>query len=197
MPFRLLIVVLGATLLGAQIYGISHHPEKTVTGNMQSESLYLVLTSCSLLLQSFVWALCLYQKSFLDPEAAGWGLVTLSVMLVSWIGLTSILTTDVHYIFTGVFVVSFVVLILILCYLVWQPLPSLILRLCLLLELVCITAMLILFNSKEFYLPEQIGFIAYTLIFMAFFLTHPYRDWDEPPPQMYLPTHSLHWQECD
>lgn len=206
--FRLLVLALAATMLGAQIFGLSHYPDQTVTGNMRVESVYLILMSSSLLLQSAVWALCLYRKRALDAEACAWGAATLTVMLVAWIGLTSILTTDVHYVFTGIFVAAFLTLVLIFCYLVWQPTPSLILRLCLVLELVCIVAMLILFNSKDFYLPEQIGFLAYTVVFTLFFWTHPYSEWAEQRPGewersesalLLLPHHypgaCAHWQQ--
>ena len=201
--FRLLVLALAATMLGAQIYGLSHHPDQTVTGDMRAESLYLILMSCSLLFQSAVWALCLYRKRCLDPEASAWGAAAIAVMLIGWIGLTSILTTDTHYVFVGIFVAAFLALVLIFCYLVWQPTPSLILRLCLVLELVCIIAMLIIFNSKDFYIPEQIAFITYTLIFTLFFWTHPYAAWAEPRPEAWTHPESAllllphHYPACD
>ena len=180
--FRFLVLCLAATMLGTQIYGLSKSPDETVTGDMKRDSHYLVLMSSSLLLQSAVWALCLYKKSGLDQEASTWGAFTLAVMLVAWIGLSTILTTDTHYVFTGVFITAFLALILIMCYLVWQPLPLLILRMCLVLEIVCTVAMLILIGERNFYLPEQIAFLTYTVIFAAFFWAHPYEEWAQPRP---------------
>ena len=181
LPYIALILMLGLTMLGTQIYGLATHPSQTVTSSLKSDSVYLILMSANLLLQCSAWALCLFKKARLDQEAVYWGFGALAVVVVSWIGLTSVLNGNTHNIFTGIFVSAFLVLILIMCYLVWQPLTSLVLRACLAAHLVCCIIMLILFNKEYFYLPEHIAFINYSVVFLAFFLSHPYDQWAVAP----------------
>ncbi len=40
------------------------------------------------------------------------------------------------------------------------------------LMLICIFAMTVMFNNKEFYIMDHTAFIAYSLIYITFFLVH-------------------------
>jgi hypothetical protein len=43
---------------------------------------------------------------------------------------------------------------------------------------ICIIAMTVMFNNKKFYIMEHTAFIAYSLIYITFFLVHTPEQWD-------------------
>jgi hypothetical protein len=119
----------------------------------------------------------MYSKRQTDPDTAAWGLFSLTVTATSWIVLSNILSGTVHITAVAIFTTSFMVDLLIMCNLTWQKraVESLILSVALLLA--CIAVMTILFNTNKFYIMEHVGFIAYGLVFVVFFLVHPPSDW--------------------
>lgn len=180
-PFYGVVLCLGLTMLGAEIGALVKRPTQTITGIMREDKVYLSVMSATLVLQTGVWALCMFKKKHVDNEAVYWGFLALVSLICAWIGLTTVLDGKVHDILAGIFTLSFLLLVLIMSYFVWQPLPTIVLRLCLIIVLGCGVFMLIFYNTERFYLPEHVGFITYCVFFIAFFLVHPYEDWTALP----------------
>ena len=192
--YNTFICVLGLTHLCTLIYGLTLSND-TISHNMLTYLPYRIVLSTCIFLQMGVWTVCLYSKRAIDPHTVTWGFLTLGIVTGSWVGLTTILTGQPHYIFVGIFMASFFVCILILCNLTWQEAAGTVLRLCVAFISVCVIAMVILFNHGEFYIMEHVAFIGYSLVFMAFFITHPPSHWDVLPDNYPLECNfGVEWQ---
>ena len=175
--YRLFVLVIGVTMLGTLSYGLCVFPSETVTNDMLSDPAYLgVLTTC-VLLQITTWALFFYAKRKADETAVVWGFLVLLIMTVGWLGLITNLHGIAHVIFVASFASFVIIAMLILSYLVWQPIPNLVIRVGLVVTLFCCTFMLVLYNNNDFYLPEQVGFITYSVFFTVFFCLHTCDQW--------------------
>ena len=174
--YKLLVCVLGLSMLSCLLYSITAHKD-TVSNAMLNNIPYRIALSTCIVLQICFWVTCMYSKRWMDPETSAWGLLCLGITVGGWIGLTSILEGDMHVAFVGIFIFFFGLDLLILCSLTWQKPAADILVLSVAFLLVCIVAMIILFNTNQFYIMEHVGFIAYSLIFTAFVLAHPPADW--------------------
>ena len=175
--YNTLICTLGSILLGILIYGLSL-ADDTVSNTMISSTHYRIIISVCILLQISVWITCRYSKRRTDPDTAAWGLLSLGITAASWVGLTNILSGTPHIIFVIIFTTSFMVDLLILCNLTWQRRAVDILLLSIAFLLICMIAMIILYNTNKFFIMEHVGMIAYSLIFTVFFLAHPPEEWE-------------------
>lgn len=178
--YIILVCALGLSLLGCLIYSVVDHKD-TISNAMINNITYRIAISTCIVLHMCFWITCLHSKRWIDENAAAWGMVALGLATFSWIGLTTILEGDTHIAFVAGFVTAFMILLLVLCRLTWQRLASDILILSVATLLVCIVAMIILFNTGKFYIMEHVGFIAYSAIFTAFFLVHRPDEWGADP----------------
>lgn len=174
--YRALVCALGLTLLVCLIYSVSAHKD-TVSNTMLHNVTYRIALSTCIVLQMCFWVICMYSKRWMDQDTSAWGLFCLGVTMGGWIGLTSILEGDIHITFVAIFITFFLLDLLILCNLTWQRHAVDILILSVAFLIVCMIAMIILFNTNQFYIMEHVGFISYSLIFTVFFLAHTPEEW--------------------
>jgi hypothetical protein len=105
--FRAWVWTLGLLLAGIASYGLGSYPPDTVTQHMIDHEGYRVALFIAVVLQSVVWFACLYAK-----RARGWlapvvfALLTASV--VTWLALTTVLTTATHNLLVVVCMLTFV-----------------------------------------------------------------------------------------
>ena len=151
----------------------------TVSHMMLTYNPYRIVLITCISLQIGFWAVCLYTKQYIDPDTAGWGLLCLGITTCSWVGLTTILSGDLHYAFVCIFIAFFFMDLLIMCNLTRQRYAVEVLIAGISLILLCIVAMIILFNYKEFYIMEHVAFIAYDIVFTVFFLVHRPAEWSD------------------
>ncbi len=191
------ICVLGLTLLCTLIFGLTLSRD-TISNNMLTYIPYRIVLSTCIFIQMAVWIVCLYSKRAMDPDAAVWGYVTMGIVTCSWVGLTTILTGTVHFIFVSTFIIFFFISMLIICNLTWQDQAGKVLRISMAFIIVCAIAMTILYNEGEFYIMEHVAFISYSLVFMAFFIVHTPSHWgtlpDSYPLECESETHGIEWQ---
>ena len=174
--YKILVCSLGGSLLACLIYSVSAHKD-TVSNAMLNNIPYRIALSTCIVIHMCFWITCMYSKRWIDPDTCTWGLFCLGVTIGGWIGLTTILEGDIHIVFVAIFITFFCLDLLILCNLTWQRHAVDILILSVAFLIVCIIAMIILFNTNQFYVMEHVGFIAYSVIFTAFFLTHTPEEW--------------------
>jgi hypothetical protein len=192
-----LIYSLGLTLTCSLIFGLVHLPRKTISDNMLTQPAYRIVVSSSIILQLSIWFICLYSKRMVNKRASMWGYLIMIVMLVNWIGLTSILQGIEHVVFVSLFMLCFLTLLLIFCTVTWQPEVCAFIRIGLVLLSLCSFAGIVLFNKNEFYLLEHISFIIYSLVFTFFFTMHPYPDWDALPDGLQPFEEDLDWEQWE
>jgi hypothetical protein len=194
------ICVLGISLLFTLIYGLTLSNE-TISNNMLTYIPYRITLSTCILLQMGVWTLCLYSKRNVDYNAASWGFVVMCLVTFSWVGLSTILIGEQHFIFVGLFMASFLVSTLILCSLTWQEEAVHVLKLCVLFTIICDVSMMILFNNGKFYIMEHVAFISYSIVFISFFLIHPPSEWgimpENHPLEYAINDDSIEWYRGD
>ena len=189
--YRAAIACIGLTMLANQIAAACcNHPNTSVSAALSSDPIYLIITSTCILLQICVWGLCIFTKGLLLPRLpesdaateAVWGLLMLALMIVSWIGLTSVLQGAVHAVFSGLFSSAFLVFIPLLChYLTSEPILFIICILGFAIILACELSILILYcTNQSIFVPQQMGLMAYTILFTLFFSLHPYSQWPLP-----------------
>jgi len=184
--FRLWVVTLGLTLLGALVYGLSAFPPQTITQSMiDSVAFRITLTVC-VMLQIIVWFLCVWSKRRAEPETANWAFVALSVVVIGWIALSTILTDDTHMVFVGITVAVLLIFLLLITRMTSDRDSVLVLHLSILILVASIAAMLVLYNNHNFFIPEYIAFITYSLIFTAFFSVHTNNQWLEEDENDYV-----------
>lgn len=174
--YKILVCSLGLSLLSCLIYSISSHKD-TVSNTMLNNTPYRIAISTCIVIQMCFWVICMYSKRWTDPDTAAWGMFCLGITMCGWIGLTSVLEGSIHIAFVATFISFFLLDLLILCSLTWQKHAVDLLILSVAFLLVCMIAMLILFNTNRFYIMEHVGFIAYSLIFTGFFLAHTPDEW--------------------
>lgn len=181
--FRLWVWGLGLLLAGALTYGLVNFEPNTITQHMIDHVPYRIALSVSIILQSMVWFTCLYTKRNLGCLAPV-GFVLLTTTVITWICLTTILTTFTHIIFVFICMGSFMLFILTMIFLIEpQSLRAIrTLEASLLLLVSAGAAMLVLYTDERFYIPEHIGCYAYALVFVTFFTIHTYPHWDPMPP---------------
>ena len=193
-----LIYLLGTVLTCSLIYGLTHLPNKTISENMLTKPAYRIVVSSSIILQLSIWCICLYSKREVNQSAVTWGYFVMIVMLINWIGLTSILEGTAHVVFVSVFMLCFLTLMLIFCTVIWQPEVCFFIRIGLVLLSTCSFGGIVLFNKHEFYLLEHFSFMLYSLIFTFFFIMHPYSDWDTLPEEMHAYDENLlDWENTE
>lgn len=189
-----LIYTLSLTLTTSLVYGLAHLPKDTISNNMLTDTVYRTVLSSTILLQLCIWCLCFYNKREMNDSAAKWGYLIMIVMLINWIGLTSILQGTAHVVFVCVFMACFLLLVLILYSMTWQDEARHFLLIALTLMLLCSFACIIIFNQSEFYLLEHISFFLYSIVFIFFFSIHPYHEWNLLP-EGHCDMESA-WQAC-
>jgi hypothetical protein len=180
MCYVISVCILGLTMLCTLMHGLTLSKD-TVSHMMLTYDPYRIVLSTCIILQLGFWAVCLYSKRSIDPDTAGWGFFSLGITTCSWVGLTTILSGDLHYAFVCIFIAFFFFDLLIMCNLTRQRCAGEVLIAGIGLLLLCIVAMIILFNNKEFYIMEHVAFISYSLVFTAFFLVHTPAEWGEEP----------------
>lgn len=174
--YSISVCVIGLTLLFTLIYGLTLSND-TVSNNMLTFIPYRIVLSTCILVQISIWAVCLYSKRVIDPDTSAWGLLSVGSTICCWVGLSTILSGNTHFVFVALFIGFFLISLLILCNLTWQRRAVTVLITSVAILLLCIIIMTILFNNKEFYIMEHIAFITYSLIFVVFFLAHTPEEW--------------------
>ena len=191
--FRLWVLTLGLTLLGTLIYGLSAFPPQTITQTMIDSVVFRIILTVCVILQIVIWFLCLWSKRHLDPDITNWAFVCLSIVVISWIALSTILTDSTHIVFVCLAVACLLIFLLLILQLTSDNNLVCILRLSMLVLLSSIVSMIILYNNNEFFIAEYVAFITYSVIFTAFFATHTNVRWlddDDDPPAC---TRHLNW----
>ena len=195
--FRLWVLTLGLTLLGTLIYGLSAFPPQTITQTMIDSTVFrLVLTVC-VLLQIVIWFLCLWSKRHMDPEISNWAFVSLSIVVISWIALSTILTDTTHIVFVCIAVTCLLIFLLLIMQMTSDRDSLCVLHFSLLILVISIVAMIVLYNNQEFFIAEYIAFITYSIIFTAFFATHTNVKWLDDDDESPTSTRHLNWDDGD
>ena len=178
--FRLWIWAVALAHTITVIYGLAAYPPDTITAHMIAHEDYRIALSTCVVIEIVIWFLCVWAKqSSTHTEAAVLALLFLTSVLISWITLSTILTTNTHLFFVGILYGCFLVFTLLLCYLTRQQDALIVLRVCIFLLVVSAIAMLALYTANTFYIPEHIAFFVYVLTFIAFFTVHTYPHWPE------------------
>ena len=192
--FRLGVLTLGLTLLGTLIYGLSAFPPQTITQTMIDSVVFRISLTVCVILQVIVWFLCVWSKRYTDPETANWAFVALSLVVISWIALSTILTDATHDVFVGICVAGLLIFLLLITKMTLHRDSVMVLHFCILILVASIIAMLILYNNHHFFIPEYIIFITYSLIFTTFFSIHTNTRWVEDDyDDSYIPR-DLDWE---
>lgn len=186
--FHAWIWMLGLLLAGTVTYGLASYPPATITQYMINHEGYRVALSTAVILQSVVWFACLYAK-----RARGWlapvAFALLTGTVVTWLALTTVLTTITHDIFVVACMLTFVLFAGALAFLLDPAAQhaARVLELALLLLVAAEAAVFALYADPHFYIAEHVALYAIALLFVAFFTSHPYSDWEPPPPRPCLP----------
>lgn len=176
--FILWVWTLGITLAGTLIYGLVNFPNNTITQYMIDHVEYrVILTSC-VVLQTIQWYWCIWSKKGQNSLLTVFAYIFLTAMLISWIALSDILTTDVHIILVYICQTCLLIFILILSHIVQHERAVYVLYLCLVLMIASAIAMICLYTRAEFFIPEHVGFLTYDIVFTSFFTVHTYQYWD-------------------
>ena len=192
--FRAFVLILGLTLLGALVYGLSAFPPQTITQTMTDSVGFRVTLTVCVVMQIVVWFLCVWSKRHAEPETANWAFVFLSFVAISWIALSTILTDATHMVFVAIAVSSLLIFLLLITRMTSHRESVLVLKLSILILSSSIIAMVILYNNHHFFIPEYVAFITYALIFTAFFSTHTNVRWVEEDEGRYS-TRELDWDD--
>jgi uncharacterized membrane protein len=177
--FRLGVLTLGLTLLGTLVYGLAGFPLQTITQTMIDSAVFRIFLTVCVILQVIVWFLCVWSKRHAEPETANWAFVALSVVVISWIALSTILTNTTHDLFVGICVGALLVFLLLITKMTSHRDSVMVLHFSILILIASIIAMIILYNTHHFFIPEYVIFITYSLIFTAFFSIHTNTRWVE------------------
>ena len=157
--FRLWIWAVALAHTITVIYGLAAYPPDTITAHMIAHEDYRIALSTCVVIEIVIWFLCVWAKqSSTHTEAAVLALLFLTSVLISWITLSTILTTNTHLVFVGILYGCFLVFTLLLCYLTRQQDALIVLRVCIFLLVVSAIAMLALYTANTFYIPEHIAF---------------------------------------
>lgn len=192
--FRLWVLTLGLTLLGALVYGLSAFPPQTITQTMiDSAPIRITLTVC-VILQIITWFLCVWSKRHAEPETANWAFVALSLVVINWIALSTILTDATHMVFVGICVAALLIFLLLITKMTSHRESVMVLRLSILVLIASIVSMIVLYNSNHFFIPEYVAFMTYSLIFTAFFSTHTNSKWVEDDDDNYV-ARDIDWDD--
>lgn len=191
--FRLGVLTLGLTLLGTLVYGLSGFPPQTITQTMIDSAVFRICLTVCVILQIIVWFLCVWSKRHAEPETANWAFVTLSLVVISWIALSTILTDTTHATFVGICVGGLLVFLLLITKMTSHRESVMVLHLSILILVASIVAMMILYNNHHFFIPEYVIFITYSLIFTAFFSIHTNTKWVEDFNENAYVTRELDW----
>lgn len=194
--FRAWIWTLGLLLAGTVTYGLASFPPDTITQHMINHEGYRVALSVAIILQSVVWFACLYAKRARGwPAPAAFALLTASV--VTWLCLTTILTTAAHNVFVVVCMLSFVLFVFALLSLLdhaSQP-AARALELSLLVLVAAEAAIFALYTDPRFYIAEHVALYANAMVFVAFFTAHTYPHW-EPARGASIPVDMKGYMQC-
>ena len=181
--FRAWVWNLGLLLAGIASYGLGSYPPDTVTQHMIDHEGYRVALFVAVVLQSVVWFACLYAK-----RARGWlapvAFALLTASVVTWLALTTVLTTATHNLLVVVCMLTFVLFAAALTLLLGpaHQHAARVLELTLLLLVAADAAIFALYSDPRFYVAEHVALYANALVFVAFFTAHPYPDWEPRPP---------------
>ena len=190
--FRLWVLTLGLTLIGTLVYGLSAFPSQTITQTMIDSAVFRIFLTVCVMLQIIIWFLCIWSKRHAEPETANWAFVSLSLVVISWIALSTILTDATHIVFVCLCVGGLLIFILLITQMTSHRESVLVMKLSILVLISSIVAMIVLYNNHHFFIPEYIAFITYSFIFTAFFYTHTQSKWLEEENESY-DTSSLDW----
>jgi hypothetical protein len=177
--FRLYILTIGLTLLGTLVYGLSAFPPQTITQTMIDSAPFRITLSVCVILQVIIWVLCIWAKRESDPDTASWAFVALSLIVISWIALSTILTDSVHMIFVAICYGTLIIFILLITRMTTHYDAGIVLRISIISLIACVVAMIILYNNHHFFIPEYIGFISYAMVFTFYFVIHTDVRWAE------------------
>jgi hypothetical protein len=172
------IFVLGASLCSTMSYGMANFEKgQSISAHIIESLEYRMALSIEITLQVAVWMLYAYAKSDDDPDIASAVFVSLTALLISWIGLTIFLSGPIHSLFAGIAICNIVITTVLLSLITDERTPKYILWANLVPFLACVAAMMTLSGSAKFYIPEYLAFIFYSAFFTIFFLAHPYYKW--------------------
>ena len=176
--FILWVWALGITLAGTLIYGLVNFQPESITRHMIDHVEYRIIITVCVLLQTILWFWCVWSKKSHDKELTIAAYILLTVMLVSWIVLSNILTTDVHIVFVYICMGSLFFFILVLSQITLHENAVYTLYFSLAVMLASAITMIVLYAQMNFYIPEHIAFLAYDFVFTSFFTIHTYRYWN-------------------
>ena len=178
--FILWVWALGVTLAGTLVYGLVNFPPNTITQHMINHVEYRIIITVCVVLQSVLWLWCVWSKRLQDYALAIYAYMFITIIIISWIVLSTILTTEVHIIFVYICMGSLFFFIATLAQITVHENAVYILYFSLLTMLATGIAMIILFaKGSDFFIPEHIAFLAYDAVFVLFFTVHTYAYWDQ------------------
>ena len=182
---RMWTTFLGLALFFTLLYGIAFMSSNTITQHMKDSNSYRIILSTWVILQLITWGLCIYAKSLVSPALAGSAFVALCSTTGMWIGLSMDLTTNTHYLLTGLFVIFFLIMGICIQYMLYQNQAVLVARagITILFVILFIYFIMYLTNTgnpgPNVFILEHVIFMVYTLVFTLFFWVHTLEYWDE------------------
>jgi hypothetical protein len=177
--FRGWVLALGGTVIVVLCNGLIESPGLSVTSHMKESNLYRITLSSLMIFQFVTWFLFMYDAWDLGPTYAALGCVFLGITTTCWIGLTIQLTTDMHYILTGLFGGGFSLMGLSIYNLIWQREAIWVWWAGMVSLSICIIASLVQFTQDESKVgtSEHVAFIVYNSVFTTFFYVHTFDRW--------------------
>jgi hypothetical protein len=183
------IFVLGVSLCSTMSYGMANFEKgQSISAHIIESLEYRMALSIEITLQIIVWMLYTYAKSDNDPNIASWVFVSLTMVLVGWVGLSIFLKNTIHSIFAGVAICNIIISTISLSTVTSEDIPKYILWASMVPFSACVGAMMILSGTPKFYIPEYLAFIFYGAFFTIFFLSHPYYEWRTPTKYCLVPS---------
>ena len=175
--YYLWIWSIGLTLIGTLIYGLVNFPPDTITQHMIDQVEYIIILSVCVILQAILSFIYTWAKRNQNKEVILYKYVFLSSIVISRIVLSNILTTATHLVFVYICLCSLFIFLLLRSHITNHRASLIFLRISLLLLSACALAMIILYTNFDFYIPEHIAFLTYSVIFTVFFTVHTYDHW--------------------
>jgi hypothetical protein len=180
--YYLMIITVGMTLFITLMYRLSQQDYDTSA----QISCQTVMNTC-MLIQAAIWIVYIYNKLDHDTGDVLWGLASISCVIASLIGALTTPPGTLHLLYVCIFMASFAVVVLIVLRFQNDNDVVQVLRLGMMVIIACIVCMVILYNQEEFYIMENIAFVGYCLVSLAFFLVNPPTQWNSRPESYMQP----------
>jgi hypothetical protein len=136
-------------------------------------------------IQAAIWIIYIFKKLDHNTGDVLWGLASMSCVIASLIGALTTPPGTLHLLYVCIFMASFAVVVLIVLRFENHDEIVQVLKLGLMVIIACIVSMVILYNQEEFYIMENIAFVGYCVVSLAFFLVNPPLQWN-PRPESYM-----------